>query len=98
RITVQPALAGLRGSDDRMRGRASVFAGVSVWRTVATKRNATRLTRAQMNPARTDLHAFFTFAALRLLDRFNRVEMRAASVRHYETSLFRMTNACNAEV
>ena len=66
-----------------------MFAGVLIWGAVATKRNATRLARAQMNPARTDLHAFFTFTALRLLDRFNRVEMRTASVGHCRLSLFR---------
>jgi hypothetical protein len=66
-----------------------VLAGVLIWGAVATKRNATRLARAQMNPARTDLHAFFTFAALRLLDRFNRVEMRTASVGHCRLNLFR---------
>ena len=66
-----------------------MFAGVLIWGAVATKRNATRLARAQMNPARTDLHAFFTFATLRLPDRFNRVEMRTASVGHCRLSLFR---------
>ena len=66
-----------------------MFAGVLIWGAVATKRNATRLARAQMNPARTNLHAFFTLAALRLLDRFNRVEMRTASVGHCRLSLFR---------
>jgi hypothetical protein len=72
-----------------MRGCPRMFAGVLIWGAVATKRNSTRLARAQMNPARTDLHAFFTFAALRLLDRFNRVEMRTASVGHCRLSLFR---------
>jgi len=66
-----------------------MFAGVLIWGAVATKRNATRLARPQMNPARTDLHAFFTFAALRLLDRFNRVEVRTASVGHCRLNLFR---------
>src|SRR5437867_5707023 len=79
----------LRGSDHGMCGCPRMFAGVLIWGAVATKRNATRLARAQMNPARTDLHAFFTFAALRLLDRFNRVEMRTASVGHCRLSLFR---------
>ncbi len=89
RIAIQPALARLRGSDHGMCGCPRMFAGVLIWGAVATKRNATRLARAQMNPARTDLHAFFTFAALRLLDRFNRVEMRTASVGHCSLSLFR---------
>src|SRR5207302_8731305 len=89
RIAIQPALARLRGSDHGMCGCPRMFAGVLIWGAVATKRNATRLARAQMNPARTDLHAFFTFAALRLLDRFNRVEMRTASVGHHRMSLSR---------
>jgi hypothetical protein len=87
RIAIQPALARLRGSDHGMCGCVRMFAGVLIWGAVATKRNATRLARAQMNPTRTDLHAFFTFAALRLLDRFNRVEMRTASVGHNRTSV-----------
>jgi hypothetical protein len=59
-----------------------VFAGVPVWRTVAAKCNATSLTRSQMNPDRADLHAFGAFAAVRLLDCLNRIEMRTASVGH----------------
>ena len=65
-----------------MPARVRVFARMMVWRAVATERDSAFLTRPQMNPVRTDLHAFFTFAALRLLDRFNRVEMRTASVGH----------------
>jgi hypothetical protein len=87
RIAIQPALARLRGSDHGMGGCPRMFAGVLIWGAVATERDAARLARAQMNPARTDLHAFFTFTALRLLDRFNRVEMRTASVGHNRTSV-----------
>jgi hypothetical protein len=83
----------------RMRSRTCtgvrMFAGVPIWGAVATKRNATRLAPAQMNPARTDLHAFFTFAALRLLDRFNRVEMRTASVGHCRLSFISPRSARN---
>ena len=82
RITVQPTLAGLRGSDDRMLASMRVFASVSIWRAVAAERDATCLAGAQMNPVGADLHAFFAFAALRLLDRIDRIEMRAASVGH----------------
>jgi len=59
-----------------------VFAGMPVWRAVAAERNATSLTGSQMNPDRADLHAFGAFAALRLLDCLNRIEMRTASVGH----------------
>ena len=45
-----------------------VFAGVPVRRAVATKRDAACLARAQVDPARADLHTFLAFAALRLLD------------------------------
>ena len=69
---------------------AGVFAGMPVRRAVATERDATRLAGPQMHPLRADLHAFFAFAALRLLDGRNHVEMSAASVRHYEISLFRV--------
>jgi hypothetical protein len=75
-------LAGLGGSDDRMSGSARVFAGVPVWRAITTKCDAALLTRAKMYPLRADLHAFSAFAALRLFNRRDPVEMRAASVRH----------------
>src|SRR5438445_2192397 len=45
RIAIQPALARLRRSDDRMLRRVRVFAGVPIRRAVATKRDATCLTR-----------------------------------------------------
>ena len=41
-----------------------------------------------MNPARANLHAFFTFTALRMFDVNDCVEMRTASVRHDKLSLF----------
>ena len=63
--------------------RVRVFAGMMVWRAVATERDSTCLAGPQMNPVGTDLHAFFAFAALRLLDGLDRIEMRTASVSHY---------------
>jgi hypothetical protein len=62
---------------------AGVFACMTVRRAVATERHATRLARAQVNPVAADLHALFAFPALRLLDGFNRVQMRTASVNHW---------------
>ncbi len=55
-----------------------VFAGVLIRRAVAAQRYAARLARPQMHPIGTDLHAFFAFATMRLLDRFNgdRIQMR----------------------
>ncbi len=84
RIAVQPALGRLRRRDDRMSTRARVLGCVAVWRAVAAERYAACLTRAQMYPGRTDLHAFFAFATMRLLDGFNRnrIQMRTASAAH----------------
>ena len=63
---------------------ARVFAGVLIRRAVAAQRDATRLARPEMHPIRTDLHAFFAFAPVRLLDRLNRdrIQMRTASSIH----------------
>ena len=61
-----------------------MFAGVLIWRAVAAQRDSTRLARPQMHPIGTDLHAFFAFASLRLLDRFNRdrIQMRTTTDIH----------------
>ncbi len=67
-VAVEPAFTRLSGGNDRMPGTVRVFAGVLVWRAIATERNSTRLTGPQMNPGCTDLHAFFAFAPLRLFD------------------------------
>ena len=84
RIAVQPALARLRRSDDRMPACVRMFGGVPIRRAIAAERYAACLTRAQMYPGRTDLHAFFAFATMRLLDGFNRnrIQMRTASGAH----------------
>ena len=95
-ITVQPTLAGLRGSDDWMPGGVRVFAGVPIWRAVTAERDTTCLAGPQMNPVCANLHAFFTLAARSVFDRRNRVEMRAASVRHRSKSLFRVPSTRNA--
>jgi len=88
-------LARLRGSDDRMPARVRVFAGVTIRRAVATERDATRLARAQVNPARANLHAFFAFTALRMFDVNDRVEMRAPSIGHHGMNLFQAATARN---
>ena len=84
RIAVQPALARLRRSDDRMPACVRMFGGVPIRRAIAAERYAACLTRAQMYPGCTDLHAFFAFATMRLLDRLNRnrIQMRTASGAH----------------
>ena len=64
---VQPTLARLGGSDDRVSRGVRVFAGVPIWRAVAAQRHSTSLARPQMNPVIADLNALFAFTALRLL-------------------------------
>ena len=68
-----------------MSARVRVLACVLVWRAVAAKCRAARLTGAQMHPVRTDLDALFAFTALRVLDRLDRVKMRATSIGHTVT-------------
>lgn len=78
-----------------MSARMRVFGGVTIWRAIAAERRAARLAGSQMNPVCTNLHAVRAFAALRLFDRLDRVEMRAASVRHYAMTLFRIATTRN---
>jgi hypothetical protein len=61
-----------------------VFAGVLIRRAVAAQRDSTRLARPQVNPIAANLHAFFAFAPMRLLDRLNRnrIQVRTASGTH----------------
>jgi Endodeoxyribonuclease RusA len=61
-VAPQPTLAGLGGGDDGMAGRAGVLGGVPVRRVVAAVRAAARLTRAEVDPAPADLHAFVALA------------------------------------
>ena len=84
RIAVQPMLARLRRCDHGVTTGMCVFAGVLIWRAVAAQSDSTRLARPEMHPIRTDLHAFFAFATMRLLDRLNRdrIQMRTASRTH----------------
>src|SRR5690606_24623774 len=56
-IAIQPALAGLRRSDDRVTADLCVPRGVPVDRTVAAVRLAAGLAGTQMNPAVTAFHA-----------------------------------------
>jgi hypothetical protein len=84
RIAVQPMFARLRRCDHRMSTGMRVFAGVLIRRAVAAERDSTRLARPEMHPVGTDLYAFFAFATMRLLDRFNgdRIQMRTSSGIH----------------
>jgi hypothetical protein len=82
RVAVQPAFARLSRSNNRMTTRVCVFTGVLIRRAVAAKRRSTCLTRPQMHPVVTDLHALFAFPALRLFDGFDRIQMGTASGGH----------------
>src|SRR3954449_9428416 len=83
-IAIQPMFARLRRRDYRMSTGARVFASVLIRRAVAAQRNATGLARPEMYPVGTNLHAFFAFPTMRLLDRFNgdRIQMRTSSSIH----------------
>ena len=63
-----------------------VLAGVTVRRAVAAERDAAFLARSQMHPVCAGLHAFFAFAALRLFDRRDRVDVGTG--RHTSLPLF----------
>jgi len=45
-----------------------VLACMPVWRAIAAECDSTSLAGPQMHPLRADLHAFFAFGTLRLLD------------------------------
>ena len=65
-----------------MPARVRVLARVPVRRAVAAKRHSALLARAQMNPVAADLYALFAFAALRLLDGVDRIQMKTAARAH----------------
>jgi len=77
-------IARLRRSNHRMSTRVRVFAGVLIRGAVAAQRDSTRLARSEMHPIGTNLHAFFAFAPVRLLDRLNlnRIQMSTTSGIH----------------
>jgi hypothetical protein len=60
-----------------MRSGVGVFCSVLIWRTVAAKSCITLLTRAEMNPARSNLHTLFAEAFFGLFDVNNRINMNA---------------------
>ena len=82
RIAIYPAFPGFCGRNHGMLTRMRVFRCVLVWRVVATQSRAAFLTRPQVYPLRTDLHAFRAFAALWVSDRCNREQMIAGSLGH----------------
>jgi hypothetical protein len=61
-----------------------VFTGEAVRRLIAAKRRATRLTCAQVDPARTNAHAFFTLSFFRAADLGDGRKVAANSIVHGE--------------
>src|SRR6266481_3403814 len=102
RKAIQPALAGLRGSDDRMTRDVRMFAGVAISRGVAAQCHAALLAGAEMNPRVADLHTLGAFANFRLLHGGDGFDVRAnghwfltrASARCFLTALSR-SGQCN---
>lgn len=68
RVAIQPAFARLGRRNNRMTTGAGMFAGVLIWRAVATQGHAASLARPQMDPVAADLHALCALTLLRLLD------------------------------
>jgi hypothetical protein len=83
-VTIQPAFARLRGGDDGMASGVRVFAGVAIRRAIATERDAAFLAGPQMDPARTDLHAFLALEHIGQFDRPDGIEMCATSIGHHQ--------------
>jgi hypothetical protein len=60
-----------------MSARAGMLCRVMIRGAVTTQRHAARLTCAQVNPLIPDLHTLFTFLTLRMLNRFDSLDMSA---------------------
>ena len=84
RVTVEPAFARLRRSDDWMASRVCVLARMLVRRAIAAKRDAAFLTGSQVDPGGANLDTFRALEALRLLDRRDRIDVRATFFGHHE--------------
>src|SRR5687768_16339030 len=88
RIAVQPALAGFGRRDHRMATSLRVPGGVPVRRAVATERSRACLTRSEMHPVGTDLHALFAFALFRMLHGRHGCNMRTRVRIHARSASF----------
>jgi hypothetical protein len=65
-----------------MTGGVGVLGRMTISRIVAAKCHSAFLTSAEMDPRITNLHALGALANLRLLNRINSIEMRAAAISH----------------
>lgn len=79
RVAVQPAFTLFSRGDHRMAAAPGVRARVAIGRGVTTPRPAAGLTRSQMHPLRSHLHALLTHARSGRRDRVHRVDVRAAT-------------------
>lgn len=71
-----------------MSGRARMFAGMLIRRTVTTQSRAALLTRPQVDPFRADLYALRTFENFGLFDGIDSIEMSTTSIGHNYFRLF----------
>src|SRR5205807_5013156 len=88
RITIEPPLPRLLGSDHGVSGRPRMLGGMLVGRAVAAQRRAALLAGAQMHPLRLDLHALGALPALGMSHGGDRLEVNAARVGHRAPRLF----------
>ncbi len=69
-----------------------MFASMLIGRTVAAQCDAALLTGSEMNPLCADLYTFDAFAHFGLFHRFDSVEMRTWTIRHFYRLLFELAN------
>ncbi|HEY4281598.1 MAG TPA: hypothetical protein VGM62_00935 [Chthoniobacterales bacterium] len=72
----------MSGSDHGVAAAARVLTGVMIGRTVTAKGDAALLAGAEMHPIRADLYTLGALEGLRMLDRLDCSNVRAATVRH----------------
>ena len=81
-VTVQPALTCFGRRDHRMSSRVRVLCCMTVRRTIAAQSHVAGLTRAQMNPLTSSLHALVALALLWMLDRCDPCDMSTSLYSH----------------
>jgi len=72
-----------------MTTRAGMLGRVTIRRTIATQRDTTRLTSAQVNPLIPDLHTLFTLTALRMLNRLDSFDMSTTFISIHNPGILR---------
>jgi hypothetical protein len=88
-VAIKPVLARFRRGDHRVTAASCVFACVPVRRRVATPRAAAGLTRSEMHPHGSGLHALLADPPGSAFDGFHRFNMRAStSLSHHGCHLY----------